>query len=216
MSSFEVSEHSKAAFTQDLFSDSGAPERNPYAESSGHYRFLRLGFSFCQSRIRIKEAGIQRASILRLRSIQMSERLEMARALSWHHRYILRERARHLFQMIKKTPEGQILKGIISSNISLYKAKSDRMLSARHRGIHEYESHHPLLRQLEALELLSGKAVQDREFATGMEIHRSQVARRASKVFTAELKIEEEALLQLTDATFEAVYGLSERWSFDD
>ncbi|MFN7109289.1 MAG: hypothetical protein ACK4MY_13785 [Brevundimonas sp.] len=211
-----MSETTRASFTEDLVNESGAAERNPYAQTSGNYKFLRLGFSFCQARIKVQEASNQRNAVLRLRSLQMSERLEMVRALSWHQRYVLRERAKQLLQMLKQTSEGSVLRDKISYEISRYKTKSDQLLSARHRGVHEYESHHPLLRQLDTLELLSGDAVKDRNFAAVMEMQRSQVARRASKTLALELKNEEMTLLQLTDAAFETIYGLSEHWSFAD
>lgn len=179
MKSFEISEDTKATFNEDLLSETGALERNPYADASGSYRFLRLGFSFWQARSAVQRSAHHRRAIFRLRSLPMSERLEMVRALSWHHRYILRERAKSLSQLLKETREGLALRESITARISKYKAKSDRLLMARHRGVHEYESHHPLLRQLDTLELLSGPAVGDRSFAAIMDFQRLQVAQRA-------------------------------------
>ena len=203
------------AFSDDLVSEGGAAERSPFSSSTGFHRFQRLSFSFLGAKFALIGAQGVRLSIGRLRSIPLSERLKIAQSQSWHHRYVLRERLLKLFDLFRTTIEGKVLQAQIVAIAAKYKKRSDRLLQSRHRTIHEYEHHNPLISQLENIELLSGTHVADIDFRRAMTSHLADVGRRNKRAVFAQLLSGDQAFLALTETHFGEVLALSPTWSFE-
>ncbi|WP_269219324.1 hypothetical protein [Brevundimonas vesicularis] len=204
----------KAAFNEDLLSESGAKERNPFSDSQGEYRFKRLAFSFIMARQALITSASTRKVILRLASLPLSERAHIVFIQSWDSQYTARERLRNLVDLLKLSPCAAGLEADIKKEMAAYKKQSDSILYARHRHTHEYDAHHPLVEQLKTLELLSSDAVSDKNFVALMTSRRKDAERRTKSVLIQELKDQEERFLTLTDQAFENVFSLPSKWPF--
>ncbi|MDI6625545.1 MAG: hypothetical protein QME55_12505 [Brevundimonas sp.] len=97
---------------------------------------------------------------------------------------------------------------------SRYKSKTDQLLQPRHRGVHEYEHHHSLIKQLETLELLTSPAVGDVDFIRAMEFQRDSASRRAKRLVLSELSKDDAQFLELTDASFGEAFDIQKVWRF--
>jgi hypothetical protein len=207
-----VSEDQIEKFDADFSSPDGMPNRRPFSSLTGYPRFHAAGLSYIGARSAVQTLGATRAKIAALRSVRMSDRLENARLSSWHYKYVLRERFRSLLDLFKEAVDAPIV-GLVKVGAS-YKKKTDRLLQSRHRGVHEYDHHDPLIRQVEVHELLWLQPLPEGPLKAARDAARRDAERRAKHDVLTRLKSEEEMFVGVTDQAFSSAIGLRDAWSF--
>lgn len=199
-------------FDDDLTSPTGMPNRRPFTSLERFDRFHAIGLSFLSARSAVQSSASTRVKNLRLRSLKVSDRLEQARLLSWHHRYVLRERLRRLIDLFKDAENSPV--SSLEKVAARYKKDTDKLLRMRHRGVHEYDHHDPHIRQVEIFELLALRPLPEGPALKAQKAAKRAIERRAKSVVTADLLSEEQSFLQVTDQAFADAYTLRSVWRF--
>lgn len=207
-----ASEEQKRSFSDDLSSPQGMPNRRPFTELSGYARIQATSMSFLGARLALEDLRSTRLKIVSIRSIKMTDRLEHARLSSWHYQYVLRERLRGLLDHFKEAVDAPA--SDLSKIAAAYKKGSDRLLAARHRSVHEYDHHDPLIRQVEAHELLSLRPPQGAATEKFYKTARLSAERRAKLALVSTLTQDEDMFIEMTDKAFVDSFGLRSVWSF--